>query len=813
MRNRAQIVIVGAGIVGCSVAYHLARLGATDVLVIDQGSLFDTGGSSSHAPGGVFQVNLAQVMTRLASYTVKLYGSLRPESGPAWYDVGGLEIAWTPERLRDLRRKNGVARSWGIESELLSPPEARGLNPLLSDRILGAFYVPSDGIARAIRASEALAQDAQARGIEFRGGVEVNGFDVALGRIRGVRTSQGRIACETALIATGIWARRTGRLAGISLPVVPMQHQYAITGPLSDLAGETAEVRHPVMRHQDLSMYFRQERDAYGVGSYRHEPIPVDPETLASHTVDGRAPAIRDFVPELFEQPLECARELLPALRKVELAHAINGIFSFTPDGMPVLGESPHVRGLWVAAAVWITHAGGVGKTIAEWITSGEPEWDMRECDIARFHPHALEPAYVWARSSQQYREVYDIIHPKQQPTVARDIRASPFFEREVELGAHHGESGGWERPLWYEMNRSEAPGRPQLSGWEAVEWSPAIGTEHLAARERAAVFDMTPLTKIAVEGPGALGFLQRMTANQMDRPSGSASYTSMLTRSGRIRCDLTVIRRATDRFLVMTAGSTGARDLAWLAEQGRGRKDIQIVDVTTTMCCVGLWGPRARDVLASVCTDDLSNRGFPYLGVREIHVGDVPTMAVRISYVGELGWELYAPTEAGVELWDAVWKAGRQWDVVAAGTGAQDSMRLEKGYLLWGTDIHTDHNPYEAGLGFAVRLDKGEFNGRDALLRFRRDGVTRRLCCLTLDDPGAVVLGKEPIFVDGTPAGFVTSAGFGYSIGRCIAFGYLPIGSARPGTGVQIEYFCDRLPATVRKAPLFDPGNERLRS
>jgi len=805
-------VIVGAGIVGCSAAYHLARLGVTDVVVIDQGPLFETGGSTSHAPGGVFQVNFAQVMTRFASYTVRLYGGLRPPTGPAWYGVGGLEVAWTPERMHDLRRKIGVARSWGVEAELLSPAEARRLNPLLSPRILGAFHVPSDGIARAVRAAEAMAADAGARGVEFNGHGEVTGFDIANGRVTGVRTAKGRIDCEMALIATGIWAPRTGALAGINIPLVPMQHQYAITGPLPELLGETAEVRHPVMRHQDRSMYFRQERDAYGIGSYRHEPLPVDPATLASRPRNGRAPAIREFLPGLFAEPLEHARELMPALRGVEPVHSINGIFSFTPDGMPLLGESPQVRGLWVAAAVWITHAGGVGKTMAEWMTLGAPEWDMRECDIARFHAHALEPSYVLARSSQQYREVYDIFHPKQQPSVARNVRVSPFHPRETELKARFGDSGGWERPLWYEVNRRATGGGPAFSGWEALEWSPAIAAEHLATRERAAVFDMTPLTRIAVEGPAALELLQRLTANQVDRPPGRAIYTSMLTPTGGIRCDLTVLRRSVDRFLVVTGGSTGAYDLDWIRRHAVGRRDVHIQDVTAETCCLGLWGPRSREVLRSISGDDLTNEAFPYLGVREIQVGDVPAMAVRISYLGELGWELYTAVESGLQLWDAVWSAGRRWDVVAAGTQAQDSMRLEKGYLLWGADIHTDYNPLEAGLGFAVKMDKGSFNGREALLNARRDGIMRRLCCLVLDDPGAVVMGKEPILIDGSVAGFVTSAGYGYSIGRCIALGYLPVVSAGPGTRVEIEYFGRRSPATVRKAPLFDPGNVRLR-
>ncbi|MCH7734835.1 MAG: FAD-dependent oxidoreductase [Chloroflexi bacterium] len=813
MKDRAQVVIIGAGIVGTSTAYHLARNGCADVLVLDQGPLFETGGSTSHAPGGVFQVNFSKTMTEFARYTTQLYAGLESDGRPAWYPVGSLEVAWTEERLADLRRKLGTARSWGVSADLLSPSDARGLIPLLSARILGALHVPADGIARAVRAVEAMAAESARLGVEFLGNVEVSGIDIRNGRARGLRTSRGTIEAEKVLIATGIWAPATGKLAGITVPLVPMQHQYAVTSPLEQLGGEIAEVRQPVLRHQDRSMYLRQERDSYGIGTYRHEPLPFRADELPSSLQDGRAPAEREFIDELFEAAFEYARELLPALRSVELNKKLNGIFSFTPDGMPIMGESPHVRGLWVAAAVWITHAGGVGKTMAEWMSSGETEWDMRECDIARFEPHALEEPYIFQRSMQQYREVYDIVHPLEPAAEPRNIRVTPFHAQHARMGAHFAESGGWERPRWFEVNETAAPVSARRNGWEAVEWSPAAAAEHLGTRERAGVFDMSTFAKFEFTGTGALEFLQNIAANRVDRPVGTVTYTAMLTRSGGIRCDLTVVRAGEERFLVMTGGSTGTYDLSWIESHDCRASNVRIKEVSEDYCCIGLWGPRSRQILSAITSSDVSNEVFPYLSVRDIIVDDIAVMAVRISYVGELGWELYCPVEHGSRFWDIVWAAGQEHGAVVAGTTAQDSLRLEKGYRLWGADIHTEYNPIQAGLAFAVDMEKGDFTGREALADIRSASVQRRLRCMTLDDPTRVVMGKEPIWLNGEVAGYVTSAGYGHSIGRGIALGYLPAGESKPGSGVEIEYFGERLPATVRSTPLFDPANGRLRS
>ncbi|MCY4435997.1 MAG: FAD-dependent oxidoreductase [Chloroflexi bacterium] len=816
MQSHARLVIIGAGIVGCSVAYHLTKRGWQDIVVVDQGPLFDTGGSSSHAPGLVFQTNASKLMTTLAKETVELYGRLELDGEPCWYGVGSLEVAFTEARWQDLHRKLGFAKSYGLDASLISPQETLDLVPLLNPSVIhGAYFVPSDGIAKPVRAAEAMSRYSKAHGAAFYGNTMVTNIVVKGGRVQAVETTAGRIAADQVLICAGIWGPRVGRMAGVSIPLLPVQHQYTRTAPLPALQGETREVDHPIVRHQDYAMYFRQEGDCYGIGNYKHEPLPVEADDILSPAEAERAPAMMDFTPEHFTVARQAADELFPALRNLELTDAFNGMFSFTPDGLPILGEAPQVDGLWIAEAVWITHGGGVGSVVAEWMAEGMPSLDLREADYSRFPAHAHTPAYVRARGAQQYREVYDIIHPQQQLETPRNVRCSPFHPRLEALGAVFFESAGWERPQWFEANKDliADDAMPVRTGWEAQHWSPIQAGEHRATRERVAMYDLTAFTKIEVSGPGALDYLQSISANQIDRPVGKVVYTAMLNRNGGIQCDLTLTRLARDRFLVLTGGASGIRDLAWLRSHAPSDDSVTIDDVTSEYCGIGLWGPRARDVLQQVCADNVSNRAFPYFASKALSIGTAPARALRVSYVGELGWEIYVPTEYGLGTWDALWEAGQHFGMIAAGGGAFDSLRLEKGYRLWGADIHTDYNPYEAGLGWAVKLNKGDFIGREALMRSREAGIERRLCCLTLDDPSHVVMGKEPILDGERVLGYVTSANTGYTVGKSIAYGYLPIECATEGTSLTIDYFGRRYEATVTEEPLFDPSHARLRS
>jgi glycine cleavage system aminomethyltransferase T/glycine/D-amino acid oxidase-like deaminating enzyme len=820
--DRSETVVVGAGIVGASAAYHLAELGAADVLVLDQGPLFETGGSTSHAPGLAFQTNASRMMCRIAQDSVALYSTLSVDGEPAWYGVGGIEVATTDGRLRELKRRLGFARSYGLHgAELLTPSETVELIPLFDgSTILGAYHVPSDGIAKGVRIAAALAARASARGVTFEGDVTVTGFDVQDGRVRGVVTDHGAIECERVLICAGIWGPTVGAMVGVSIPLVAVQHQLVWTDPVPELEGETSEVVHPILRHQDMAMYFRQREDHYAVGNYKHEPIAT-PQTSIRHPRDpGPMPSLMPWTPRDFDVAEAEAARLLPALkgrmRPEDSSRSINGMFSFTPDAASVVGESANVRGVWVCEAVWVTHAGGFGQQVAEWMVNGESSYDLAEADANRFYPYATTPPYVLERGKQQYREVYDVIHPRQQPARPRKLRLSPFFARHEELGAQFVVGAGWERPQWFEANGSLVPSDARWlrrDEWAARLWSPIEGAEHLATRNGVALFDITAFAKFDIQGPDALAFLERVFANRIDRPVGTLVYTAALTPRGGIRLDLTIARKGKDLFRIVTGGSTGPHDVAWLRAQLRDGERVTITERTGSLFAIGLWGPMARDVLSAVTDADLSNEAFPYMSAQYLNVGEVaPVWAQRISYAGELGWELYGQFAMGDRAWGLLWNAGRDHGMVAAGLGSFDTLRLEKGYRLWGQDVGTEYDPFEAGLGFAVKMDK-DFQGKEPLERQLERGIERKLCCVTLDDTSHVVMGKEPIRANGEVVGFVTSAGYGYSIGRCIAYGYLPSELAVEDTSLEIEYFDERLPAHVASEPLWDPKGERLRA
>ena len=816
MRDHASVVIVGAGIVGCSVAYHLSKLGLTDVVVVDQGPLFDTGGSTSHAPGLIFQVNPSRTMTEFAKYSVDLYSHLEADGAPCYYPVGGLEVASTKERFEDFKRRLGLALAYGIDAELIGPRELIELVPIVSERVVGALYVPSDGIGKAVRAAESMARESEASGVVFNADTRVTDIEISGSRVRAVVTDRGRIRTDLVVCAAGIWGPKVGQMAGVSIPLYPMQHQYVRTGPLAELKGQTGEASHPVMRHQDSALYFRQHGDGYGIGSNDHEPLPVEPDDIVEHGEPGVMHTSMAFTPSHFASARRSAEKLIPCLKGAKLVEQFNGMFSFTPDAMPILGESDEVRGFWAAEAVWIAHAGGVGKAIAEWIVEGSPSIDLRECDITRFHPHARTRSYALARGVEQYNDGPNVHHPIEQLYSARDARLSPFHAREEALGAVFFESAGWEIPQWYEANGPllDAYDEPwkDRKGWEARNWSPIVGAEHRTARERAAIFDLSAITKLEVTGPGALAALQRLTANQMDQPIGRITYTSVLNDKGGIVCDLTVTRLANDRFIVMTSTANGYHDLKWLRDHMPDEGSVSVEDVSSQLGCLCLWGPRVREIVTTVSNDDYSNDAFPYRGARHVTIGEAPVLAIRLSYVGELGWELYVPMEHGADLWDTLWEAGRPHGLIAAGTAAFTSMRIEKGYRLWGTDIHTEYNPYEAGLGFAVRRNKGDFIGKDALMKARKAGLRKKLCCMTLDDPAAVVMGSEPVMAGRQVLGFVTSADYGYSVGTGIAYAYLPVEYSEPGTRLDILYFNQRYAASVVEEPLHDPKGARMR-
>ncbi|HEY7761482.1 MAG TPA: FAD-dependent oxidoreductase, partial [Actinomycetota bacterium] len=805
---------------------HLTELGETDVLVIDQGPLFETGGSTSHAPGIIFQTNGSRTMCRIAQDSVALYDSLDVDGERVWYGRGSLEVATTPERMQELKRRQGFARSYGLEgTEIVSPEEAAQRSPLLDpSTILGAYWVPSDGAGKGVKIVEALARKARDAGVALEGGIEVTGFDIRDGRVHGVRTDHGDVECERVLLCAGIWGPSVGALAGVPIPLVAVQHQLVWTDPIPELSEGSADpgtdtwMTEPVVRHQDMSLYFRQREDHFGVGNYRHEPI-VTPQREIRKPGAPMQPSLMPFTPEHFDVCEREASRMFPALsgrmRPSDPARTLNGMFSFTPDAGSIVGESADVRGFWVCEAVWVTHAAGMARQAVEWMVEGSPSYDLAEADANRFYPFQTSAPYVLERGKQQYREVYDIIHPLQQPSKPRDLKLTPFFERHRELGAEFFQGAGWERPQWFSANRELVGGVTyewaRRTGWAAQGWSPEVGAEHLATRERVSLVDITPFAKLDVTGPDALAYLERVFANRIDRPVGSVVYTSALTERGGIRLDLTVTRKDEDRFRIVTGGGSGYHDEAYLRSLIREGERVQITVRTGSLFALGLWGPQARDVLAAVTDVDVSNEAFPYLTARYLSIGEVtPVWAQRISYAGELGWELYGQIAMGRRAWDVLWQAGREHGLVAAGAGAFDSLRLEKGFRLWGQDIDTEHDPLSAGLGWAVRWDK-DFRGRVALEAIRDGGgPEQRLTCMTLDDDRAVVVGKEPIWHGDRVVSYVTSANYGYSIGRGIVYGYLPAELAVEGTPLEVEYFGERLAATVASEPLWDPKGER---
>jgi dimethylglycine oxidase len=819
MSTTPRVVIIGAGIVGANLADELTARGWDRVTVVDQGPLPLTGGSTSHAPGLVFQTNGSKTMAEFATYTVEKLLDLDVDGAWCFNQVGGLEVATTPERLAELHRRQGWATSWGVQGEVLSPEECVRLHPLVDpDQILGGLYVPTDGLAKASRAVVALARRAEARGAVFQGSTRVTGIEQAGGRVTGVRTDGGVIPADVVVSCAGFWGPAVGAMVGMTVPLLPLAHQFVWTGQVAELVGrndELTEAGMPILRHQDRDLYYREQGDRLGIGSYAHRPMPVELSDLPEGEVsDAAMPSMLPFTEEDFALQWQQSQELLPSLRGAKIDNGFNGIFSFTPDGGPLIGESPDVAGFWLAEAVWVTHSAGVARAVAQLLVDGRSEIDLHGCDVARFEEVQLTDAYVRETSQQNFVEVYDILHPLQPKASPRDLRVSPFHARQQELGAVFLEAAGWERPHWYQTNAGlvdQLPAEwlpPARDDWSGQFWSPIAAAEAWKTRTAVAMYDMTPLKRLEVSGPGALDLLQRLTTGQMDKSVGSVTYTLALDAAGGVRSDLTVARLGEQVFQV---GANGNLDLDLFRREAPADGSVQVRDITGGTCCIGLWGPRARDLVQKVTDEDFTNEGLKYFRAKRATLGGVPVTAMRLSYVGELGWEIYTSAELGQKLWDVLWAAGQDLGVIAAGRAAFNSLRLEKGYRSWGSDMTTEHDPYEAGLGFAVRKQKGAFVGSDAVADKGEDTVTRRLSCLTVDDGTSVVLGHEPVYVDGQPAGYVTSAAFGHTIGKPVAYAWLPA-TAGVGTSVEIGYFGRRIAATVAAEPLVDPEMTRIR-
>jgi glycine cleavage system aminomethyltransferase T/glycine/D-amino acid oxidase-like deaminating enzyme len=810
--EHARAVIIGGGVGGTSIAYHLTRLGWTDVVLVDRAEL--TSGSTFHSAGLVGQLRSTTSLTRMMMYGTDLYRRLRDETGvdPGWREVGSLRLASTPARLEELRRQAAWARTFGLPLELISPAEAQRAFPLMAtDGVLGALLLPTDGWLDPSGLAMALAAGARAGGASIRTGARVVEIQVEAGRVRGVDVDLAgerlTIRAEVVVNAGGMFAPEIGRLAGVNVPIVPMAHQYVFTEPV---AGVTASL--PALRDPDNLCYFREEVGGLCMGGYERNPAPWSPDGIPA---DFNGKLLAPDWPR-FEEIMAGAIRRVPAIADAGINRLINGPEGFTPDNEFILGESD-VRGFFVAAgfcAHGIAGAGGIGLQMAHWIADGQPELDLWKMDIRRFGAHYRAGGFTLARTTEVYATYYDIHYPNEERVAGRPLRLSPASEELVALGCAFGEKSGWERPNWFGINEAAGDEGLRPRGWAGQHWSAAIGAEALATRNAAALFDESSFAKLEVSGTGALGLLQRLCANDVDRPVGSLTYTQMLNARGGIEADFTVTRLGRERFLIVTGTAFGPHDLAWIGRQLPEDGSAEVRDVTSSRACLGLWGPRARDILAPLTDADLTSDAFPYLTAREITIGFVPCLALRVTYVGELGWELYPPAEYGRALWRTIWDAGRSHGLLAGGYRAIEALRLEKGYRVWSSDITPEETPDEAGLGFAVKLDKpGGFLGRDALVEARRHPLSKRLRCLVLDDPLAVCLGNEPVRLDGDVCGRVTSGGYGFAVGRSIAYAYLPPERSRPGARVEVDVFGEWIGAAVQRDPLYDPSGERIRA
>ena len=788
MVERARAVVIGGGVIGCSILYHLAKQGWQDSVLVEQYQL--THGSTWHSAGLVGQLRSSISLTRMMQYSVGLYAELKELTGndPGWHQLGGLRLASSEPRHEELRRQASWAKTFGLPMEIVSAREAQELFPPMStEGVVAAAFIPDDGYLDPSQLTFSLAAAARTLGAQIELRTTVTGIETRANRVVAVETDRGRIECEVVINAAGMYAPEVARLAGVGLPIIPYGHQYLITEPF-----EPALEPLPTLRDPDNLVYFRTEVGGLVMGGYERKPAPWALDGIPPGFEAKLLPEEWDRMEELFANAIR----RVPAMESAEVKMFFNGPEAFTPDADFLLGETD-VRGFWVAAggcAHGLAGAGGIGKVMGEWIVDGQPEWDVWPLHLRRFGRQYGSQTYTLARSYEALSQYYDIKYPGEEKQAGRPLRVSPVYQRHRELEAAFGEKGGWERVNWYESNAAQGDELLRPRGWAGENWSPAIEVEARAAREAVALFDQSSFSKLEVSGLGALAFLEQMCANRIDRPVGTVVYTQLLNERGGIEADLSVMRRDQDRFLLVTGTAFGTHNRAWLARHAPD--NVYVDDVTSAYACLCLWGPKVRHVL------DLD---FPYMQARELSVGEVPVIASRVTYVGELGWELYCPAEYGLRLWDTLNVDG----VTPGGYRAIDALRLEKGYRAWASDLTSETTPYEAGLGFAVKPDKGHFIGRAAL-----GEPQEKLVCLTLADPRSIALGSEPVRTDaGEIVGRVTSGGFGYAVGASIAYAYVPAELAEPGRRMSVDIFGEWVDAEIRHEPLYDPKGERLRA
>ncbi len=807
----AKAVVIGGGIIGCSTAYHLGKLGWTDTVLLERKKL--TSGTTFHAAGLVGQLRTSANITQLLGYSVDLYKKLEAETGlgTGWKMNGGLRLACNEERWTEVKRQATTAQSFGLEMHLLTPQEAFDLWPLMTiDDLVGAAYLPTDGQANPSDITQALARGARMAGVSIFEDTEVIDLEIDKGRIRAVITADSRIECERVVVCAGQWTRAFAARFGVNVPLVSVEHQYLITesfGVPSNL---------PTLRDPDRLTYYKEEVGGLVMGGYEPNPIPW----ATGGIPDGFHYTLLDSNYDHFEQIMEQALARVPALETAGVKQLLNGPESFTPDGNFILGEAPELKNFFVGAgfnAFGIASGGGAGMALAEWVAKGEPPYDLWPVDIRRFGRPHFDTDWVRTRTLEAYGKHYTLAFPFEEHSSGRPCRKSPLYDRLKAQGACFGEKLGWERPNWFaDLFANEEP--KDIYSYNRQNWFDAVGREHKAVREAAVIFDQTSFAKFVLKGRDAEAALGWIASNDVAKPVGSLVYTQMLNDKGGIECDLTVARIAENEYYIVTGTGFATHDFDWIARNIPDGMQAELVDVTSAYSVLSLMGPKARAVLEKVTSSDVSNAAFPFGRVKTVGIAGCPVRALRITYVGELGYELHVPVEYATTVYDALMAAGNGLGLINAGYRAIESCRLEKGYRAWGSDIGPDHTPVEAGLAWAVKTKKNiPFRGREAVERQLTGGVKKMLACFVPDDPDVVLLGRETIYRDGKRVGWLSSGGYGYTLGKAIGYGYV-----RNVDGVtedfvlsgkyELDVARERVPCSVLLKPLYDPEMKRVK-
>jgi glycine cleavage system T protein len=807
MKDQARLVIVGGGIVGANIAYHLAKLGWTDVVLCEKGEI--ASGESAHAAGLVTQFATSQTLMQFRKYSIELY------SGLGLFDhVGSLRVASTEDQLKELRRSVSRAKAIGLDVEIITPAEALRIMPQLNqENLYGAIYLPRDGQLDPYTTTTTMARLSREMGVEVNTGVRVTGIELSpRGEVQCVLTDHGPIRTEIVVNAAGLWAPRVAAMAGLYIPTTPVDHQHIA---LKAVPGHEFLPETPCLRDPDNLVYMRQEAGGLVIGGYEPNPLARWIDGVPWEHGGTTLPANYDR----FEQLLEGAIRRIPFLDQAGIITLVCHPGAYTPDCQPMLGPMAGARGMWIAAGMSLNGyggAGGIGKLMAEWIIEGEASLDVYAYRATRFGNYYANPEYAAERTREGVKYYYRLRFPNDENEWARPHRISPVHYRLQEMGAVFGEKFGWERVNYFDPGKPwQRAGADQRKwGWNRPPYFERVGKEHQAARERVALFDLTSFGKIEVSGKGALPLLQRVTDNNIDKPVGSTVYTQFLNTRGGVEADLTIAHLAEDRFWVITGSAFIGNDLAWLRmHQQEEDGPVILRDITQDLACLALWGPKARALLQKLTPDDISNEGMPYLHAGTIHVNGVDIWAQRVSYVGELGWELYLTVERATQVWDALLKAGEEFGIEVGGYKVLDSLRLEKGYRYYSADVTQLESPYEAGLGFCVDLDKGDFIGREALVRQKQVGVKRKLSTLVLDgNEFTQIYGGEAVYHEGKIITRVRSGGFGYTLNKNILFAYLPMELAKIGTRLEVDLIEGRFQGAVTVTVLFDPKGEHLR-